>query len=157
MQGGFEFRPEFHEPGSKTVVGRTYAEAGADEGLDILDDLALHPATAQHLATKLVRHFIADDPPPDAVTHIAGVFRASDGDLAAVYRALVDLDAVWRETLPKVKTTTSSSWPSPRGREREATAADIVPRSRCWDSRRSPRHRPRAGAIRPAIGSRRQP
>jgi len=104
VRGGFEFRPEFHEPGPKTVLGRTYAEAGPDEGMAILDDLARHPATARHLATKLVRHFVADDPPPDAVTRIAGVFRASDGDLAAVSRALVDLDAVWREKLPKVKT-----------------------------------------------------
>jgi uncharacterized protein (DUF1800 family) len=104
VHGGFEFRPEFHEPGPKTVLGRTYAEAGPDEGMAILDDLARHPATARHLATKLVRHFVADNPPPDAVTRIAGVFRASDGDLAAVSRALVDLDAVWREKLPKVKT-----------------------------------------------------
>ena len=104
VQGGFEFRPVFHEPGPKTVLAKTYAEAGADEGLTILDDLARHPATAQHLATKLIRHFVADDPPADAVTRIAGVFRASDGDLAAVSRALVDLDAVWREPMPKVKT-----------------------------------------------------
>ena len=104
VHGGFEFRPVFHEPGPKTVLARTYAEAGADEGLTILDDLALHPATAQHLATKLVRHFVADDPPADAVTRIVRVFLASDGDLAAVSRAVVDLDAVWREPLPKVKT-----------------------------------------------------
>lgn len=104
VQGDFEFRPVFHEPGRKIVLGRTYAEAGADEGLAILDDLARHPATAQHLATKLVRHFIADDPPADAVMRIARIFLASDGDLAAVSRALIDLDAVWREPLPKVKT-----------------------------------------------------
>jgi uncharacterized protein (DUF1800 family) len=104
VHGGFEFRPVFHEPGPKTVLARTYAEAGADEGLTVLDDLARHPATAQHLAAKLVRHFVADDPPADAVTRIARVFLASDGDLAAVSRALIDLDAVWREPLPKVKT-----------------------------------------------------
>ena len=104
VHGDFEFRLVFHEPGPKTVLGRIYSEAGADEGLAIFDDLARHPATAQHLATRLVRHFIADDPPADAVTRIARVFLASDGDLAAVSRALVDLDAVWREPLPKVKT-----------------------------------------------------
>src|SRR3954464_7643011 len=93
VRGGFEFRPAFHEPGPKTVVGRTYAEAGADEGLAILDDRTAHPATAQHLATKLVRHFVADEPPADAVTHIARDFLASDGDLAAAFLAVVDLDA----------------------------------------------------------------
>ncbi|MCW5741349.1 MAG: DUF1800 domain-containing protein [Alphaproteobacteria bacterium] len=104
VHGDFEFNPVFHEPGPKTVLGRTYAEAGADEGLAILDDLARHPATARHLATKLVRHFLADDPPADAVARIAGVFQSSDGDLAAVCRALIDLEAVWRAPLPKVKT-----------------------------------------------------
>lgn len=104
MHGDFEFKAVFHEPGPKTVLGRTYAEAGADEGLAILDDLARHPATAQHLATKLVRHFIADDPPEDAVTRIGRVYLASDGDLAAISRALVNLDAAWQEPLPKVKT-----------------------------------------------------
>ena len=101
--GRFEFNPLFHEPGPKTVLGKTYPEGGADEGLKILDDLARHPATAEHLATKLVRHFIADDPPADAVSRIARVFLDTDGDLAAVSRAVVHLDAVWREPSPKVK------------------------------------------------------
>ena len=101
MEGGFEFRPAFHEPGPKTVLGKSYPEAGADEGLAVLDDLARHPATAQHLATKLVRHFVADDPPADAVTRIARVFLASDGDLAAVSRALVDLDAPGGSRCPR--------------------------------------------------------
>src|SRR3954471_1821400 len=125
--GGCEFRPAFHEPGPKTVVGRTYAEAGADEGLAILDDLARHPATAHHLATKLVRHFVADDPPADAVTRIARVFLASDGDLAAVCRALVDWGAVWREPLPKVKTHYEFVVAVHRAvGNATATAADIV-------------------------------
>jgi uncharacterized protein (DUF1800 family) len=127
VQGGFEFRAAFHEPGAKTVLGRTYAEAGPDEGLAILDDLARHPATAQHLATKLVRHFIADDPPADAVTRIARVFLASDGDLAAVCRALVDWDIVWREPLPKVKTHYEFVVAVHRALgNATATAADIV-------------------------------
>lgn len=103
LHGRFEFNPLFHEPGSKTVLGKTYAEAGPEEGLAILDDLARHPATARHLATKLARHFIADDPPPGPVEHIARIFRDSEGDLAEVSRAIVDLDAVWIEPLPKVK------------------------------------------------------
>jgi len=103
MHGDFEFRPEFHEPGPKSILGKTYAEAGAEEGLHILDDLARHPATARHLAAKLVRHVVADDPPAEAVARIAGVFQESDGDLAAVSRALVGLDAAWRDPLAKVK------------------------------------------------------
>ncbi|MDQ2090799.1 DUF1800 domain-containing protein [Marimonas arenosa] len=104
VHGGFEFRPGFHEPGPKTLLGRTYPEDGDREGLAVLSDLARHPSTAQHIATKLVRHFVSDDPPADAVDRIAQVFLDSDGDLAEVSRGLIELDAVWAEPLPKVKT-----------------------------------------------------
>jgi len=103
VHGGFEFKSEFHEPGPKKVLGKTYKEDGVNEGLAILADLARHPSTATYIATKLVRHFVADDPPTTAVKKIAAVFRTTDGDLAAVSAALVDLDEVWASPMPKVK------------------------------------------------------
>jgi len=104
VHGGFEFRRDFHEPGPKTILGRTYDENGEQEGIDVLDDLARHPATARHIATKLVRHFVADDPPEGAVDQIARVFLDTDGDLAEVTRAVVQLDQAWADPLAKVKT-----------------------------------------------------
>ena len=103
IHGEFEFQPNFHEPGPKTVLGITYREDGAEEGLAILDDLAHHPSTADFIATKLVRHFVADDPPAGAVRAVARTFLETDGDLAAVSRALVRLDAAWANPLAKVK------------------------------------------------------
>lgn len=103
VHGGFEFNPAFHEPGVKTVLGKVYKENGVNTGLAILADLARHPSTANFIATKLVRHFVADDPPAAAVNKIAAVFRKTDGDLAAVSTALVDLDDVWASPMPKVK------------------------------------------------------
>ena len=103
VHGRFEFRPEFHEPGAKRVLGKKYPDDGPEQGLRVLDDLARHPATAQLIATKLVRHFVADDPPAAAIEHIAKVFRETDGDLSAVSMALVDLDASWQSPLSKVK------------------------------------------------------
>jgi uncharacterized protein (DUF1800 family) len=41
-----------HEPGSKTVLGKTYREAGEAEGEAVLRDLAAHPSTARFVATK---------------------------------------------------------------------------------------------------------
>jgi uncharacterized protein (DUF1800 family) len=58
------------------------------DGLDVLRVLARQPATARHLATKLVRHFVADDPPPELVDEIADVFLETDGDLREVTRTL---------------------------------------------------------------------
>src|SRR3984885_3040766 len=97
--GEFFFRTNIHEPGTQTVIGRRYAQDGEDQGESVLLDLAANPATAQHIATQLARHFIADDPPPDAVARLARVFSKTGGDLPAVYRALIAEDAAWSQPL----------------------------------------------------------
>jgi len=95
--GAFFFNANRHEPGAKTVLGRTYPDAGLAQGEAILDDLARHPATARHIATKLARHFIADDPPADLVARLAKVFRDTDGNLPALYRVLVAASPAYPE------------------------------------------------------------
>jgi uncharacterized protein (DUF1800 family) len=102
--GEFFFRTNFHEPGTQNIIGRRYAQQGESQGESVLLDLARNPATAQHIATQLARHFIADDPPPDAVTRLARVFTQTDGDLPAVYRALLAEEAGWSQPLSKFKT-----------------------------------------------------
>ena len=101
--GHFHFYPQLHEPGSQTLLGKVYAEAGYDQGEMALRDLAAHPATATHIATKLARHFIADDPPKDAVQRIARVFRDTGGDLKHVMAAVIREDAAWKP-FTKVRT-----------------------------------------------------
>ena len=102
--GSFRYRPAIHEPGSKTLMGRTYKEDGLGEGLLALSDLAARPETARHIATKLVRHFVADDPPPAAIDVLAKTFQRTNGDLHAVSLALVDLPQIWSDPLTKIKT-----------------------------------------------------
>ncbi len=51
----------------QTVLGKAYRDTGVEQGRAVLTDLARHPATAKHIATKLARHFIADEPPPALV------------------------------------------------------------------------------------------
>jgi uncharacterized protein (DUF1800 family) len=102
--GEFVFRPEVHEPGAKVVLGKRYPDTGYDQGAAVLRDLAAKPATARFIATKLARHFIADEPPPRAVEHIANAFLSSNGHLPTVYRALVESPGVWSQPLPKYKT-----------------------------------------------------
>jgi uncharacterized protein (DUF1800 family) len=99
---GFKFRPMTHEPGSQTVMGREF-DGGQQAGIDALTYLSKHPASYRHIATKLVTHFVADDPPPGAVDHIAGVLNETGGDLGAASAALVDLPAAW-QPLTKLKT-----------------------------------------------------
>jgi len=108
LQGGtpgrFHFRDNVHEPGSQTVVGKSYREAGQSQGEAVLADLARHPATARHLATKLVRHFVADEPPEPCVDRVAKAYRDNDGDLPSMYRALIDSPEAWSEAGSKYKT-----------------------------------------------------
>jgi uncharacterized protein (DUF1800 family) len=102
-EGGFRFYPPRHQPGPKTLLGRTYRE-GFEGGIAALTDLAVHPATARHIATKLATHFIADDPPADSVRRIETAFRASGGDLAKVYEVIIDDPAAWRPDPTKFRT-----------------------------------------------------
>jgi uncharacterized protein (DUF1800 family) len=92
---GFIFRVATHEPGAKTVLGRTWppGEAG---GLEFLAFIADHPATHHALATRLVQYFVADQPPPAAVRQIEGVLRDTHGHLGEAAKALVRLEAAWQ-------------------------------------------------------------
>ena len=103
-QGTFQFAEIVHEPGPQTVLGKRYAGDGKDQGEAVLRDLAHNPATHHHLATKLARHFIADDPPKDAVARIAAAFASHDGDLKGVYQAIISENAAWQPALVKIKT-----------------------------------------------------
>lgn len=102
--GKFYFRGELHEPGAKMLLGKRYAEQGLAEGEAVLADLAAHPSTARFLATKLVRHFVADDPPPKAVERVARAYLKSGGDLPQVYAALIESPEAWEPQPRKFKT-----------------------------------------------------
>jgi uncharacterized protein (DUF1800 family) len=102
--GKFEFRADLHEPGAKVVLGTRYPDAGFGQGVTVLRDLAHHRSTAHFIATKLARHFIADEPPAPAVERLTRVFMQTGGDLPSVYRALIDSREAWEQPLAKYKT-----------------------------------------------------
>lgn len=89
------FAAALHEPGARTIMGKRYGEDGGEQAKAVLADLARHPATARHIATKLARHFIADSPPESAVARIERAFLSSGGDLPTVYQALVASREAW--------------------------------------------------------------
>lgn len=71
--GAFIFRPALHEPGSKTVFGRHYADAGIAQGQAVLID------------------------------RLARAYGSSDGHLPTVYDALVSWDGAWQREPQKFK------------------------------------------------------
>ncbi|KQN25840.1 hypothetical protein ASE86_06470 [Sphingomonas sp. Leaf33] len=102
--GSFQFAPRLHEPGARTILGKSYPQEGVAQAAAVLDMLAVHPSTARHIATKLVRHFVADDPPPAAVARVEAAFLQSNGDLPTVYRALIAAPEAWGAQATKFKT-----------------------------------------------------
>ncbi|HEX4023702.1 MAG TPA: DUF1800 domain-containing protein [Steroidobacteraceae bacterium] len=100
----FVFRPGAHEPGTRTVLGRRYSDDGMQQARAILADLALHPATAKHLATQLARHFVADNPPPALIERMARAYRDSGGELTALYSALIHSPQAWAADARKFRT-----------------------------------------------------
>lgn len=87
--GKFFFNPRTHDDGEKIVLGRKIpAGGGIKDGLIVLDILAHSPATAKFVATKLVRHFVADNPPPGLVDRVAATFTRSQGDIREMLRTI---------------------------------------------------------------------
>lgn len=101
---GFVFVASAHEPGSRKVLGATYAEGGVEQGRAILRALAVHPATARHLSAKLARHVVQDRPDDALVRRMARAYLDSGGELTALYRALILDDAAWGADARKYKT-----------------------------------------------------
>lgn len=93
--GDTVFIDPLHQPGAQTILGKRYGEAGARQAETVLRDLAVHPATATHIATKLARHFTGDEPPGSLVDRLATDFRKTGGDLPSLYRTLVASPEPW--------------------------------------------------------------
>ena len=82
--GDFTFNPSRHQPGSKTVLGRTISESGEKEGYEVLHTLATSPATARFVSTEIARRFVSDTPPAAMIDRMAKTFLATSGDIRQV-------------------------------------------------------------------------
>lgn len=95
VTGRYVFRPRWHDPGEKLVLGRRLPPGGEQDGERVLDRLARHPATARFIATKLARRFVGDDPPTALVERVAAEYRRTDGDVRAMLRVLFAAPEFW--------------------------------------------------------------
>ena len=101
--GAFIFNPRMHEPGAQTILGKAYPDGELEQGKAVLATLARHPATAKHIAAKLVKHFVSDEPVPALADKLAKRFMATDGDLKEVAIALVNAPEAWDTRHRKLK------------------------------------------------------
>jgi uncharacterized protein (DUF1800 family) len=89
--GHFIFRPAMHDTGEKIVLNhRIPAGGGQDDGERVIEVLTRHPATARFVATKLVRRFVSDTPPPALVARVAGTYMSTGGDIPAMLRTIFE-------------------------------------------------------------------
>jgi len=102
--GDFAFADPLHEPGPRTIMGKSFAQTGQAQADAVLAMLAVHPATARHLSTKLARHFVSDTPPPRLIAALEADWLRTGGDLASWYNVLIDAPEAWAPAQAKFKT-----------------------------------------------------
>jgi hypothetical protein len=88
-RGQFTFDANVHDLGVKHVLGMEIVEAGQAEAERVIERLAEHPAAARFVSTKLIRRFLADDPPAEIVAKAAQTFEQTHGDIRAVLRVIL--------------------------------------------------------------------
>ncbi len=93
------------EPGARDVLGRTYGgrRRGLPDILALIEDLAAAPATRAHICRKIAGHFLADTPPPEVVRAMTSAWEDADGDLTAVYAAMLRHSKSWDDEGQKAK------------------------------------------------------
>lgn len=101
---GFKFRSYGHEPGKRTLLGKNYRNSGLGQGEKMLRDLARHPATAEHLCSKLARHFISDEPSQSLISALTQRWLDSRGNIHQVMEFLIEADESWQPQPQKFKT-----------------------------------------------------
>jgi uncharacterized protein (DUF1800 family) len=109
----FLFRDNAHEPGTRTIMGKSYPQEGQAQALAVMRDLAASPHTARHVSTKLAAHFVSDTPPPALIARLEKSYLKSGGRLDDLARTLVNAPEAWDPVPAKFKTPyefTLSTW-----------------------------------------------
>jgi uncharacterized protein (DUF1800 family) len=89
-----EFTFDIYPGGGRTIPARA-AGQGMQDGVDLIDALARHPATATRLATRLYQFFVNDVAAPDqaAIRDVAQTYQGSNGSIRATLQRLFTSEA----------------------------------------------------------------
>jgi len=101
---GFVFRAYAHEPGSRELLGKKYAQHGIKQGQQMLRDLAMHPNTATYICNKIAHHFVSENPPQSLITKMQNTWLNNQGNLKKVMLTLFDAEESWIAQPQKFKT-----------------------------------------------------
>ena len=102
--GQFIFQHRWSHPHKINILGQSFSGNGIKRCEDILRFLTHHEATSRHIAIRLCRHFISDDPPEKLINKIASTFYETQGDLLQTTLCLVEANEAWDLPLQKIRT-----------------------------------------------------
>jgi hypothetical protein len=103
--GDFFFVKSRHDIKEKTVLGKNYqANGGYEEGIDLLNRLAHHSATAKFICKKLAVRFVSDNPPESLIDKMSKTFLEKDGDVKQVIITMVNSPEFWSKQVLRGKT-----------------------------------------------------
>jgi uncharacterized protein (DUF1800 family) len=129
--GGFIFDVTRHEPGTKTVMGKTIpnreGDDGMQEGLQVLHMLATSPSTARFISRELATAFVSDTPSDPLVNRMAKSFTASNGDIKTVLRTMVHATEFWQQATYRAKVKTPLEYVVSAARASGAEVVDTRP------------------------------
>ncbi len=98
-QDVYLFRANYHWRPAVSLIGGAWSRpdrtGAADatliaDGVSLLNFLARHRSTAEYICWKLARRFVADNPPEALVQRLADEWQATDTDITAVTRMLIN-------------------------------------------------------------------
>jgi uncharacterized protein (DUF1800 family) len=96
--GGFYYDDKLHDKGEKIVLGHVIAAGGGiDDGEQVLDILARHPATAHFISKELAQRFVADNPPESLVNRMQQTFLSTNGNIREVMKTMLNSKEFWSE------------------------------------------------------------
>ena len=125
--GEYSFEERRHEPGTKTVLGQTIHDNGEKEGFEILHMLAMSPATARFLSTKLAVRFVSDTPPPALIDRMSESYLASGGEIRSVLRTMFHSPEFWSPEVYRAKVKTPLEFVASALRATDADVTNAVP------------------------------
>ncbi len=89
-RGDSYFRPDYHDDGTKRVLGQDFPSQAGAADLDRLIDIACdHPSTARHIAKKLIHRFLGEQVPPTLHDRVAATFTSTRGDIRAMLKEIL--------------------------------------------------------------------
>ncbi len=105
VEENFVFSANKHEKGEKKVLGKTFqSENGYDEGVQLIQLLAAHKATAYFISKKLAIRFVSDNPPQSLVQKMTDTFLRTKGDIKQVLLTMVSAPEFWSKEALRQKT-----------------------------------------------------